>query len=479
MPNPFTGEKYWYEQDNQSSLPMSTRENQTPSALPITNRQLPVNNPVANQNAVPQGSLQGTMTQPQKQGSLLDFAKVMRVVSENVYKYRQKKEGKVLEGQFDPTKVSGSIFKQIMGAVEAKRGGDISNIYGGAVEAAKFDIQQKEEERKAKAAEEAKKFELLKQKIDLGIDSVYIPTGTLADKNNNPGNLRFVGQAGATQGDGGFAKFNTPEDGWLALQNQIRLDQSRGLTLAQFVEKYAPSTENDTNLYIQQMSQWLGVDPNVPLASLDYELVAEQVAKKESGTQLVKAAGTAGQPEIKTWADLKASEELKAKQTAESTTKNTAISDFQNKITNIDTAISDESGLSAAVGTNIFGRLPTPFSGDRQRFISEVEQIVSTDALNALIKAKQAGATFGALSDTEMEILRSSATKIGSWAIKDKNGKTTGYNVEESEFKKELETLKSLTQKALGSINSGASIGEIREVNGVRYKKVAGGWETL
>ncbi len=291
MPNPFTGEKYWYEQDNKSnSLPMSTRENPTPSAaLPITNRQLPVNNPVANQNAVPQGSLQGTMTQP-KQGSLLDFAKVMRVVSENVYKDRQKKEGKVLKGQFDPTKVSGSIFKQIMGAVEAKRGGDISKIYGGAVEAAKFDIQQKEEERKAKAAEESQKFELLKQKIDLGIDSVYIPTGTLADKNNNPGNLRFVGQAGATQGEGGFAKFNTPEDGWLALQNQIRLDQSRGLTLAQFVEKYAPSTENDTNLYIQQMSQWLGVDPNVPLASLDYEVVAEQVAKKESGTQMVKAS---------------------------------------------------------------------------------------------------------------------------------------------------------------------------------------------
>jgi len=477
MPNPLTGEKYWYEQDN--SLPMSTRENPTPSAaLPITNRQLPVNNPVANQNAVPQGSLQGTMTQPQKQGSLLDFQKVMRVVSENVYKYRQKKEGKVLEGQFDPTKVSGSIFSQIMGAVEAKRGGDISKIYGGAVEAAKFDIQQKEEERKAKAAEESKKFELLKQKIDLGIDSVYIPTGTLADKNNNPGNLRFVGQAGATQGEGGFAKFNTPEDGWLALQNQIRLDQSRGLTLAQFVEKYAPSTENDTNLYIQQMSQWLGVDPNVPLASLDYEVVAEQVAKKESGTQMVKAAGTAGQPEIKTWADFKAAEDIKAKEAATSTSKDTAITDFNNKITNIDTALSDTSGLSDAVGTNWFGRTPTPFSGNRQRFISEVEQIVSTDALNALIKAKAQGATFGALSDTEMEILRASATKIGSWAIKDENGKTTGYNVDEDTFKKELETLKQYTQKALSSINTG-TIGEIREVNGIKYKKVSGGWETL
>jgi predicted ATPase len=291
MPNPFTGEKYWYEQDNQSSS-LPTKEKST-SSLPITNRELPVNNPVANKNSVPQGSLQGTMTQP-KQGSLLDFQKVMRVVSESVYKDRQKKEGKVLKGQFDPSKVSGSIFSQIMGAVESRRGKSASDIYGGAVEAAKFDIEQKEKERQFNVEQENNKFELIKQKTELGIDSVYIPTGTIADRLNNPGNLKFVGQAGATQGEGGFAKFNTPEDGWQALQNQIRLDQSRGLTLAQFVEKYAPSTENDTNLYIQQISQWIGVDPNVSLASLDYELVAEQVAKKESGTQLVKASSVGG-----------------------------------------------------------------------------------------------------------------------------------------------------------------------------------------
>ena len=169
---------------------------------------------------------------------------------------------------------------------------------------------------------------------------------------------------------------------------------------------------------------------------------------------------------------------MKVKEAATATSKDTAITDFNNKISNIDTALEDTDGLEAAVGTNWFGRTPTPFSGNRQRFISEVEQIVSTDALNALIKAKAQGATFGALSDTEMEILRASATKIGSWAIKDENGKTTGYNVDEDTFKKELETLKQYTQKALSSINTG-TIGEIREVNGVRYKKVAGGWETL
>ena len=37
-------------------------------------------------------------------------------------------------------------------------------------------------------------------------------------RNNNPGNLRFVGQAGATPGEGGFAKFETPQAGLDALR---------------------------------------------------------------------------------------------------------------------------------------------------------------------------------------------------------------------------------------------------------------------
>lgn len=56
---------------------------------------------------------------------------------------------------------------------------------------------------------------------------IVIPSNTLAGKNNNPGNLRYVGQKGATQGAGGFARFATPEAGWQALLNQIDLDKSR------------------------------------------------------------------------------------------------------------------------------------------------------------------------------------------------------------------------------------------------------------
>ena len=93
----------------------------------------------------------------------------------------------------------------------------------------------------------------------------YKKTGTLADRQNNPGNLRFVGQAGATKGSNGFAKFKTPQAGFDALIKQIRLDASRNLTLRQFVYKYAPPTSNNTKAYLQSIVKTLGISPDAKL----------------------------------------------------------------------------------------------------------------------------------------------------------------------------------------------------------------------
>lgn len=106
----------------------------------------------------------------------------------------------------------------------------------------------------------------------------------LARANNNPGNLRFVGQAGAAPGKGGFARFASPQAGYAALVNQIKLDASRGHTIASFISKYAPPTENDTNLYVRQISQWLGVSPNTKVKDVNVEQLAKAMAKKESST---------------------------------------------------------------------------------------------------------------------------------------------------------------------------------------------------
>lgn len=93
----------------------------------------------------------------------------------------------------------------------------------------------------------------------------YNKPGTLAQRHNNPGNLRYVGQSGAVKGKGGFAVFRTPQDGFTALHNQILLDAGRGLTLQQFVYKYAPPTSNNTASYLNYISRKVGADPKFRL----------------------------------------------------------------------------------------------------------------------------------------------------------------------------------------------------------------------
>jgi len=132
-----------------------------------------------------------------------------------------------------------------------------------------------------------------------GLGQVLIPPGTLAAKNNNPGNLRFVGQPGATQGEGGFAKFATPEAGYSALKNQIRLDQDRGLTLEKFINKYAPPSENNTAQYLSQMEKALGVPRGTPLSQISVDDLAAAVAMKESGTRFITPAQTLSSDQLR------------------------------------------------------------------------------------------------------------------------------------------------------------------------------------
>ncbi|ARP90326.1 hypothetical protein CAL14_08525 [Bordetella genomosp. 9] len=85
-------------------------------------------------------------------------------------------------------------------------------------------------------------------------------------RNNNPGNLNYVGQPGATLEDGPnarFAKFKTTQDGLQALANQLRLYGARGVdTIRELVTTYAPASENDTRSYINQLAQFMGIDPD-------------------------------------------------------------------------------------------------------------------------------------------------------------------------------------------------------------------------
>src|SRR6185437_4570267 len=63
--------------------------------------------------------------------------------------------------------------------------------------------------------------------------------------NNNPGNLIYVGQSGATPGAGGFAKFSSPAAGQAALEWQVQNYINRGYDLNTFINTWAPpNTKN-------------------------------------------------------------------------------------------------------------------------------------------------------------------------------------------------------------------------------------------
>jgi hypothetical protein len=87
----------------------------------------------------------------------------------------------------------------------------------------------------------------------------------LGIRNNNPGNLNFAGQAGASR-SGRFAAFGSMAEGIAALDDQLRLYASRGNdTVRGIIGTYAPPGENDTGSYIAEVAKKLGVGADAHL----------------------------------------------------------------------------------------------------------------------------------------------------------------------------------------------------------------------
>ena len=104
---------------------------------------------------------------------------------------------------------------------------------------------------------------------------------TRAERNFNPGNLNFAGQAGATLepgANGRFARFSSEEEGIAALVRQLRLYQQRGIdTLEEIVKKYAPPSENNTQAYIASMARWTGLSAGEKLDMNDPDTVRKLI----------------------------------------------------------------------------------------------------------------------------------------------------------------------------------------------------------
>jgi len=98
--------------------------------------------------------------------------------------------------------------------------------------------------------------------------------GSLSYRNNNPGNLTFANQAGATPVQvcnpmcHTFASFDSYASGYAALENQISLDASRGESIQDFINKYAPASDNNNpTSYAAQIAAATGLSVNDPLSS--------------------------------------------------------------------------------------------------------------------------------------------------------------------------------------------------------------------
>lgn len=139
------------------------------------------------------------------------------------------------------------------------------------------------------------------------------------------------------------------------------------------------------------------------------------------------------------------------------------VSALQDKVGLIDSLLNSK-GLAGSVGPYAISRL-TPFTIDkseRAEFAAGINQLINKETIDTLVNLKQQGGTLGALSDQERVMLQSATSKIGSWMKRDSNGNPTGaFEVSEEAFKKELNEIKRLTQKAIANASGGAQSSQI------------------
>jgi hypothetical protein len=134
-------------------------------------------------------------------------------------------------------------------------------------------------------------------------------TAPLSVRNNNPGNLKFVGQPGATPDARGFAVFQSPEAGAQAADRQLALYMQRdGLnTVRGIVNKWSPVSDpgnaaGSTANYANYVARQLGINPDQPLSVQDIPRLRQAMSQFEAGTtqgasQPQQQTAQAGQPQ--------------------------------------------------------------------------------------------------------------------------------------------------------------------------------------
>ena len=118
-------------------------------------------------------------------------------------------------------------------------------------------------------------------------------------RNNNPLNIRrskdqWKGLA-EQQNDRSFCQFKSLEWGWRAafyLLTRTYYHKYRLYTIRGIISRWAPSCENDTSAYVQNVARLTGIDPDKPLGIPSespsvWMMVGVAMAIQENGTSSI------------------------------------------------------------------------------------------------------------------------------------------------------------------------------------------------
>ncbi|PRP68615.1 hypothetical protein BUE93_21485 [Chromobacterium amazonense] len=153
-----------------------------------------------------------------------------------------------------------------------------------------------------KLTQAAQQYLPQKAQMAKALDSPLQPRGI---RNNNPGNLQYVGQAGAVKegGAGGrFAVFATPQAGLDAMAQQLKRYANSGLTsISDIANKWAPASENNTAAYVAAVAKRMGVDGKQSLdlsraevlRSLMDAMIVQENGRNPYARQMLSASASA------------------------------------------------------------------------------------------------------------------------------------------------------------------------------------------
>jgi hypothetical protein len=118
----------------------------------------------------------------------------------------------------------------------------------------------------------------------LGNNAMYVASngniyehsgGSIAWRNNNPGNLRAYKESfergaigtggGAKEKIPGFAIFPDVNTGWNAMVDLLSQPMYQKLTIDEAIRKYAPEIENDSEAYLKSLENQTGFPRTTPM----------------------------------------------------------------------------------------------------------------------------------------------------------------------------------------------------------------------